>query len=86
MLNPVEACVLNFWGDKLVHSAACDVCDKHTRSSQATEVLLQRAEHKPDTALSYPLISLRLLYLKRVCLAFFIINEKILEQQIKKPY
>lgn len=53
MLNPVEACVLNFWGDILVHPASFEVSYKHTGSFRVTEVLLQKAKHEPDTVLSY---------------------------------
>jgi hypothetical protein len=63
----------------MVHPVSFEVSYKHTRSFQVTEVLVQKAKHEPDTVLSHPLVSPRLVYPKMVCFAFFVINEKFPE-------
>lgn len=43
MLDPVETCVLNLRRKTALNSTAIDIGYKHTRSVQATDVLLQRS-------------------------------------------
>ena len=53
MLNPVQTCIFDPWGKKLLKPAVLYTRNKYPRSIHTTDVLLKRARHKPYTATSY---------------------------------
>ena len=58
MLNPVQTCIFDLWGKKLLKPAVLYTRNKHPRSIHATDVFLKRARQKPYTAASYCLMCL----------------------------
>jgi len=46
MPHSIEACILNFRGEVLLHSTALYVGHKHAGSVHATDILLESLRHK----------------------------------------